>query len=156
MLTELPYRYPGKIYRSPMPFSRYDQSGVWDAYQKQEIELIVLLTEPQEYLVHAGRDLPAFYRSHGIQTVHIPVPDFGIPQDRQAWDQGLAEVKQAAQEGKNVAVHCLAGRGRTGIFLACLAKTALDLEGREAIKWVRRSLPGAMENSFQEQFVVNY
>ncbi len=156
MLTEIPYSYPGKIYRSPMPFSRFDRTGVWNDYQQQDIKLIVLLTEPQEYLVYAGKDLPAFYRSQGIETIHIPVPDFGIPEDRQAWDQGLVQVRDAAQKGKNVAVHCLAGIGRTGIFLACLAKSAFDLEGWDAIHWVRQSLPGAMENSFQEDFVINY
>jgi hypothetical protein len=46
--------------------------------------------------------------------------------------------------------------GRTGIFLACLAKDALNLEGWDAIKWVRQSIPGAMENSYQEDFVLNY
>lgn len=156
MLIELPYSFPGKIFRSPMPFSRFDHSGVWNDLMQQEVKLIVLLTEPQEYLVYAGKDLPSFYRGQGIETIHIPVPDFGIPRDLPAWDQGLAVARSAAEEGKNVAVHCLAGVGRTGIFLACLAKDALDLEGWDAIKWVRQSIPGAMENSYQEDFVLNY
>jgi protein-tyrosine phosphatase len=156
MLTEMPYPFPGKIYRSPMPFSNYDQAGSWEAYQQQDIALIILLTEAQEYLVYAGRDLPDFYRSQGIETIHIPVPDFGVPGDLQTWDQGLMEAKKAAQDGKNVAVHCLAGKGRTGVFLACLAKKELNLEGWDAINWVRRTLPGAMENSLQENFVIAY
>lgn len=156
MLIQLPYSYPGKIFRSPMPFSRFDRTGVWNDYQQQDIKLVVLLTEPQEYLVHAGKDLPAFYRSQGLEAIHIPVQDFGVPKDRQAWARGLAEVKNAAEEGRNVAVHCLAGKGRTGIFLACLAKTALGLEGWEAIDWVRQTLPGAMENCIQENFVISY
>ncbi len=156
MLIELPYRFSGKIYRSPMPFSRFDRTNVWDDYIENGIDLVVILTEQQEYLVNAGRDLPAFYQGKGLRSIHIPVPDFGIPTDHQAWEEGLEEASRTAREGKNVAVHCLAGIGRTGIFMACLAKRNLDLNGQSAIKWVRETLPGAMENSYQESFVINY
>lgn len=156
MLTEMPYSFPGKIFRSPMPFSRFDRTGVWDAYHEQGIDLVVVLTEPQEYLVYAGRDLPAFYRQQGMDSIHIPVPDFGVPPDWKAWEKGLEAASRAAREGKNVAVHCLAGIGRTGTFLACLAKQNLELDGLTAIQWVRETLPGAMENSDQESFVIEY
>lgn len=147
---------PGKIFRSPMPFSRFDKQDVWPSFQEQDIELVVVLTEQQEYLVYAGRDLPAFYRSHGMEALHIPVPDFGIPEDLESWQNGLESAASAARSGKNVAIHCLAGIGRTGTFLACLAKENLGLDGRDAINWVRESVPGAMENWIQEDFVINY
>lgn len=156
MFIELPFSMPGKIYRSPMPFSRYDQQNIWSSFLEEGIDLVIVLTEKQEYLVYANKDLPAFYRSNGLEVDHIPVPDFGIPEDLQSWQAGLTLVKQAAQSGKNVAVHCLAGIGRTGTFLACLAKESLGLNGEDAIDWVRESIPGAMENSYQEEFVINY
>jgi len=156
MLIEMPYSFPGKIYRSPMPFSRFDHNEIWEAYRENGIEMVVILTEQSEYLVYAGRDLPAFYNSQGLESLHIPVPDFGIPPDLQAWQDGLAQVSRSAQEGKNVAVHCLAGIGRTGTFLACLAKKELGLDGEKAIHWVRDTLPGAMENDYQENFVIGY
>ena len=156
MLVEMPYDLPGKIIRSPMPFSTYDRTGAWEGFQEYKVDWVVVLVEPQEYLVYAGRDLPALYRSQGLNALHIPVPDFGIPDDRQAWDEGLDLVLQQAEAGKNIAVHCLAGIGRTGTFLACLAKKTLDLEGLQAIRWVRNTLPGAMENTDQERFVIEY
>ena len=156
MLIELPFSLPGKIFRSPMPFSRFDKVGVWSSFIEKEIDLVVILTEQQEYLVYAGKDLPVFYRSNGMETLHVPVPDFGIPEDLVGWQAGLDEVVSAAKSGKNVVVHCLAGIGRTGIFLACLAKEHLDMEGQDAISWVRESVTGAMENLRQEDFVINY
>ena len=156
MLIKLPYKLPGKIFRSPMPFSRFDKQAVWPSFQEQDIGLVVVLTEQQEYLVYAGRDLPAFYRSHGMEALHIPVPDFGIPEDLESWQNGLEAAASAARSGKNVAIHCLAGIGRTGAFLACLAKKNLGLDGRDAINWVRESVPGAMESWIQEDFVINY
>ncbi|HDD54661.1 MAG TPA: protein-tyrosine-phosphatase [Chloroflexi bacterium] len=156
MLIEMPYLFPGKIYRSPMPFSRFDQSEIWKAFRENAVEMVVVLTEQAEYLVYSGRDLPAFYRSQGLDALHIPVPDFGIPQDMQAWENGLIQVARTARDGKNAAIHCLAGLGRTGTFLACLAKKELGLDGEEAIRWVRDTLPGALENSHQEKFVIDY
>ena len=156
MLIELPFSMPGKIFRSPMPFSRFDKQEVWSSYLDEEIGLVVILTEQQEYLVYAGKDLPVFYRSNDIETLHVPVPDFGIPEDLVGWQAGLDEAVSAAKSGTNIVVHCLAGIGRTGIFLACLAKEHLGLEGQDAISWVRESVTGAMENRQQEDFVINY
>ena len=89
MLNELPFSLKGKIFRSPMPFSNFDRTGVWDSFKKQEIDLVVVLTEKQEYLVYSGRDLPEVYRSHGLQALHVPVPDFSIPEDHTSWGSGL-------------------------------------------------------------------
>jgi protein-tyrosine phosphatase len=156
MLIELPFFLPGKIYRSPMPFSQYDHFGAWSAYQDHDVQLVVLLTEQQEYLAYARRDLPDFYRSQGLDVLHLPVPDFGIPTNHAQWDEGVRAVMEAAGDGKNVAVHCLAGLGRTGTFMACLAKSVLKMSGIEAIDWVREFIPGAMENSNQEEFVSSF
>jgi protein-tyrosine phosphatase len=156
MLIKLPFLLPGSIFRSPMPFSQFDRSSVWTKFQEEKIDLVVILVEQQEYLVFAGKDLPALYRSQGLDVQHIAVPDFGIPEDLESWKNGLETAAMAAGDGKNVVVHCLAGIGRTGIFLACLAKQVLNMEGEEAINWVRKSVPGAMENSRQEDFVIHF
>ncbi len=156
MFIEMPFSLPGKIFRSPMPFSQFDKQNVWQSFVEEGIDTVVLLTEKQEYLVYANKDLPAFYKSQELAVYHIPVPDFGIPDDLESWQVGLDRVIEETQNGKNVAVHCLAGIGRTGTFLACLARQVMGLEGKEAISWVRESVPGAMENSYQEDFVINY
>ena len=156
MITELPFSLPGRIYRSPMPFSQYDHFDAWTAFQDHDVQLVVLLTEQQEYLVYAKRDLPDLYRSQGLDVLHLPVPDFGIPTKSLQWNEGIQAVMDAAGVGKNVAVHCLAGLGRTGTFMACLAKRVLGLSGTEAINWVRDFIPGAMENAHQEEFVLSF
>ena len=139
-----------------MPFSQFDSEGVWAYYQHQGVGLVVVLTEQQEYLVYARRDLPDFYRSHGLEVIHIPVPDFGVPEDVKSWSRAIEATAAAAGEGQNIAVHCLAGIGRTGTYLACLAKEYLKMEADQAIQWVRDSVPGAMENWRQEEFVNDF
>ncbi len=156
-VKELPFGLEGKIYRSPMPFSAYDPlNEAWQAYQDLGVNTVVVLTEPQEHLVHARRDLLAAYRAAGMEAIHLPVQDFHVPKDVRAFNTALDNVENALREGQNVAVHCLAGLGRTGTFLACLAKNILNLEGRAAIDWVRSYVPGALENPAQETFVVDF
>jgi protein-tyrosine phosphatase len=157
LLTEIPFGLPGKVFRSPMPFSPYDRLGqVWQLYWQNGIKVVVVLTEPQEYLVHARRDLPKFYRAEGLEAIHFPIPDFQVPADAVALEQVIADLIGRLQKRARIAVHCMAGVGRTGIFLACMTKRTLNLNGQEAIDWMRQFIPEALENSEQERFVINF
>ncbi len=153
-LTELPLGLPGRFYRSPMPFSPYDRVGeVWDAYRAAEVSLVTVLAEPQEYLVHARRDLPAFYRARGLGVVSCPIPDFGVPPDLEGFRTALERVRAHLESGRHAAAHCMAGVGRTGLFAACLARDVLSLPPEEAVAWVREYIPGALESEEQVRFV---
>jgi len=157
LLTEIPLGLSGKIYRSPMPFSAYDRLGrVWQLYWQNGIKTIVVLTESQEYLVHARRDLLEFYRGEGLEAIHFPIPDFRAPSDKFALEGVIADVIKRLHNRERIAVHCMAGIGRTGIFLACLGKRHLELDGQATIDWVRQFIPDALENSLQEQFVLDF
>jgi len=92
----------------------------------------------------------------GLDYLHEPVPDFHPP--RPAQIRRFVEFVKSRIEGKArgaVAVHCFAGRGRTGTLLACyLVATGLDAE--EAVRTVRRLRPGSIETREQERAVRSY
>lgn len=153
-LTELPFDFPGRIFRSPMPFSHYDPlDELWPAYQKADVDVVIVLTEPREYLASTQRDLLAFYRGAGLDVIPLPIPDFQTPTNLDAFGEAIQKVVNYAEAGRNVAVHCLAGLGRTGIFLACLARQRFGFSGPEAVDWVRTYIPSALENQAQMHFV---
>ena len=157
LLTEIPLGLPGRIYRSPMPFSPYDRLGkVWALYWQKGIKTVVVLTEQQEYLVHARRDLLNFYRTEGLDAIHFPIPDFHAPANPAALEEVITNIIERLQNRERIAVHCMAGIGRTGMLLACMAKRYLTLDGQGAIDWVRQFLPNALENQEQEQFVLAF
>lgn len=152
-IIELPFGLPGRIYRGRMPFSAKDPQGkIFTQFQELGISVIVLLAGQAECLARSGRDLPAFYAEHGLDVIHLPIADFSVP-DLDALAQAVDRTLQYAQAGKHIAVHCFAGYGRTGMFLACLARRVFQMTTQAAILWVRESVPGAVEVAEQIEIV---
>ena len=91
---------------------------------------------------------------HGMQGLHLPVDDFHAPTTAQMLE-GLAFLDRSRAEGTPVAVHCLAGQGRTGTVLAAyLIRGGLTAE--QAIAEVRAVCPGAIEAKPQTMALVGW
>ena len=80
--------------------------------------------------------------------------DFDVPLDRAGLDRTVDEVIAQARAGKKVVVHCFAGRGRTGLFLGLVARRVLDMQGEEAVIWLRQYFK-AVETTEQAQVVID-
>jgi protein-tyrosine phosphatase len=155
LLTELPLHLPGSIFRSPMPFSVYDPQG--DSlfqFKREKGSLIVLLAEEEECVIRTGLNLKSLYLSQGFQVLHLPIPDFNVP-SKEDLEEVVKKTVEHAQIGKNILIHCHAGLGRTGLFVAYLAKRVLGLSSEEAIHWTRKYIPHALETDEQKQMVIN-
>lgn len=152
-LIQIPFDLPGKIYRSPMPFGDFDlDRTTYAEYRQTGINTVVMLTEPGEDRRHANRDLPQVYTEDGYQVVHFPIEDFNVPANKENLKELIQEIVERAQKGENLAIHCYAGRGRTGTVLALLARRLRSLDGDTALQWVRQYFPAA-ETPAQEQLI---
>lgn len=110
----------------------------------------------------AERKINAAWRDHGLYldarwaptwpATLVDWPDLGLPVDDRAATAAIVDAFERARRGSHVEVGCLAGRGRTGTVLACLAVLA-GVSADEAVPWVRHRLPGAIETSAQEAWV---
>lgn len=154
-LPELPFGLPGRIFRSPMPFGPYDLHGeVYDRFCEAQIAVVVLLASDAECLHKTGHNLRALYRKAGFQVLYLPIPDFSVPA-KDDLEQAVHHTIAYAQAGQHIVIHCSAGIGRTGLFMACLAKGCLGLSGAEALQWVRYFIPHAVETPEQQRLLLD-
>jgi len=93
-------------------------------------------------------------RKVGILTEHIPVVDFTAPTLKQV-EQALAMIHFYLDRNMPIAVHCIAGLGRTGTILACYL-VGEGISADEAITAIRRWRPGSIETLDQEAVIHEY
>lgn len=125
-----------------MPQSATDLSWL----RKHGVEVLVTLTEdpvPRAWVNEAG-----------MMVVNVPVPDMQAPTARQI-EHVLGTIERANATGMGVAVHCGAGLGRTGTFLAAYF-VHKGMNAREALGKVRDLRPGSIETTEQERAVEAY
>lgn len=86
--------------------------------------------------------------------VHLPIEDFSVPEDHKAVERALISTFSALLNGSAVYVGCAGGWGRTGLFLALLAKAA----GIKApVAYVRNHYtPHAVETKQQLEYVARF
>ncbi len=114
--------------------------------REQGVQVVVTLTE---------HPLPRVWVNEaGLMAVHIPVPDMEAPTARQL-RTAVDTIERAKRSGLGVAVHCAAGKGRTGTVLAAYLVTQ-GMTAGEAIRKVRQLRPGSIETFEQERAVADW
>jgi atypical dual specificity phosphatase len=93
-------------------------------------------------------------KDHGLDYLHLPIEDYTPPRQEQI-DEFVRFCERNISQGRPVAVHCLAGRGRTGTMLACYL-VRQGMKADEAIERVRAVRPGAIETFEQEVAIHEY
>jgi atypical dual specificity phosphatase len=109
----------------------------------QGVDILVTLTE--ESLPRGWVD------AAGLLSVHVPIADMDVPAVEQV-EQVMSVIDKARAAGMGVAIHCLAGKGRTGTVLAAYF-VHQGMSAREAIQKVRELRPGSIEVPEQEDAI---
>jgi len=92
-----------------------------------------------------------YLKEMNIRLRHFPVKDFHAPSSEQLVEFCLLTDEEIAGGGR-VAVHCYAGKGRTGTFLSSYF-VFKGSDPDEAIVTIRDLRPGSIETTEQEESV---
>ena len=97
-----------------------DETAAWSA---AGINMVVSLLESEEEadLLLAG-EAAAAARDIGFRA--FPIPDRGVPASRESVAHLAADIVDALEAGKNVAVHCRQGIGRSGMIVGAVLMAA--------------------------------
>jgi ADP-ribosyl-[dinitrogen reductase] hydrolase len=146
---------PGKI-------QQHSVTGPWSRDLTTDIRAIadwgattlVTLIEDHEIETLQVCGIEAECQRHGIDWLHLPIPDVSAPTDEfeAAWVTVGEGVRSRLRSGFNVVVHCKGGLGRAGTIAARLL-VELGVDPEDAIQRVREARPGAIETVEQERHV---
>lgn len=134
---------PGKVAGTPMPGVVQGIDLDLAALRTVGVTMLITLTE---------KDLPQdALRRHGLRNLHLPIRDREpptVPQVRML----IARMDAMLKRGEVLAVHCLAGLGRTGTILASwLIQDGLTAQA--ALERIRKIEPGYVQSAEQEAFL---
>ncbi|PPR47516.1 MAG: hypothetical protein CFH19_00359 [Alphaproteobacteria bacterium MarineAlpha5_Bin9] len=95
--------------------------------------------------------------THNLKWIHMPIEDLKAPDHKfiEKWKTTKVLLKNDLIEGKNIILHCMGGKGRSGTIAAILLIEFRE-NHKQAIKIVREKRKGAIETKEQENFILSY
>jgi hypothetical protein len=112
--------WPGKLALAARPRGGdwlEDEMGAWRSAGVDTV--FSLLLPEEEHDLDISREA-AEARAHGMRFLSYPIPDRQVPASESSLTQSLAQLDSELSSGRNVALHCRQGIGRTGLVAACL------------------------------------
>lgn len=82
------------------------------------IDVLVSLLEVEEADDVGLADEAGHCQRAGIDFIHLPVMDHGIPSTADAIEAAVAEISGRLKRGQGVGAHCFAGLGRSPLLVA--------------------------------------
>ncbi|HEV2687984.1 MAG TPA: dual specificity protein phosphatase family protein [Bryobacteraceae bacterium] len=128
-LFSIPGPWPGLLAIAARP-----RGGDWledeaRSWRQAGIDVVVSLLEPAEAAQLGLAGEAEAVTANDIHFISFPIPDRGVPASVTAAVSLIAEVSDALEAGKHVAIHCRQGIGRSGLIAAgILANAGLDPE----------------------------
>jgi atypical dual specificity phosphatase len=137
----------GRLAATPMPGVSADMDYDLDLLKSVGITALISLTE---------RDFPqdALAR-HSLTNLHMPIEDRKAPTPAEM-DALVMRMRQMLDNGEVLAVHCLAGLGRTGTILAAYLVKEKGLSAQSALNQIRYFNRQFVQSDDQEDFLMEY
>lgn len=108
------------------------------AWREAGINVVVSLLESEEAAELVLEDEAAAAAASGVEFRSFPLPDRGVPPSHESVAQLASGIVDALESGRNVAVHCRQGIGRSGLIVGGVL-VAAGKDPQTALKTIEES-----------------
>ncbi len=120
----IPGPWPGRLGIVPRP-----RGGDWLAddvrsWQEAGLDVIASLLTAEEVGALELQEEEARSREQGLEFYAFPIADRGVPESRAEMAKLVGVLEHALESGRNVALHCRQGIGRSALVAASLLVAA--------------------------------
>ena len=122
----------GSITMMPKPPGGKQLPSYIEYLQKKGINVLVSLLQYHEINTYSLINEGSECESRGIEFINFQVRDHDVPQFFVPFNQLIEKLAQDLKANKNIAIHCYAGIGRTGIT-ACSVLMKLGMQVDNAL-----------------------
>ena len=134
-------------WRGRLAIAARPRGGEWleeeiSSWRRAGINVVVSTLEQKESLELDLTAEPKIAETKGVGFIAFPIPDRGIPASVSESRSWMADLCAILNEGKNVAIHCRQGIGRSGMIAAgALALSGLRPEKAIQVVSAARGFP---------------
>jgi protein-tyrosine phosphatase len=112
--------WPGKLAISARP-----RGGDWledemEGWRQEGVDVVVSLLTKEELPELGLESESESAKRHGLRFMNLPIPDRGVPDSSAVAATFLEELRKQLEKGRNAAIHCRQGIGRSGMIAAAL------------------------------------
>jgi protein-tyrosine phosphatase len=112
-------------WRGRLAIAARPRGGDWlddeaSAWRRAGVDVVVSLLEDDEATQLDLRDERQAAERQAINFVSFSIPDRGVPASTEAAIEVIGRIAAQLETGKNVAVHCRQGIGRSGLIAAAV------------------------------------
>jgi len=116
-------------WRGKLAVASRPRGGDWledeiNGWRKEGLDVVVSLLEKDEAAQFELDHESEVAESKGVRFISFPIPDRGVPASTREALFLFSTIAAALEEGKNVAVHCRQGIGRSGLIGAGVLLTS--------------------------------
>lgn len=145
-----------EIHMCEAPFLKAGVPTNAEYIEENDIHTVYVLLTNEDMSVEYGKGygLLHAYKRLGLEVVHFPIQDYSTPHDMQGFAKVVDQVISKLKHKENVLIHCMGGKGRTGIVVVgVLVRLGKPVD--EALAYARKIRP-LVETPEQERFLSYY
>lgn len=149
-ISDLTFGNGARLGLCRLPGRSGDLAGDIEAIRLWSPAIVVSMTETAEMAEKGAGDLIPELGRISIAHAHFPIRDFGAPESADPrWPALSSRLHALLDEGGAVLLHCLGGKGRSGM-VAMRLMTERGIAGPDALTGIRHVRSGAVETPEQE------